>query len=67
MSQTINIKDIPNHRIGTDYTWLTLPCLLQFNFIFNKETVIEFHARSSPIPKSASNSHVATWKVKQLH
>lgn len=65
MSQTINIKDIPGHRVDVLMVDFTFPYLLQFNFHFSHETQVDFHSRSLPIADSPN--HIATWKVKHLH
>jgi len=65
---TINIKDIPNHKI--DETVLvhdkTLPFIYQLNFNIMGTKTISIHARPANCVPNCDNLVVA-WRVKSFH
>lgn len=68
MSQTINIKDIPNHKV--DETVLVMdklfPYVYQLNFKIFGEITISMHARPANCVPDCDNLLVG-WRVKKFH
>ena len=66
--KTINIKDIPNHRI--DETVLVMdklfPFIYQLNFRIMGETVVSMHARPGNCVPDCENL-IGAWRVKAFN
>jgi hypothetical protein len=68
MSTTINIKDIPNHRVDESVLVMDklFPFIYQFNFRILDEIVVSIHARPANCEPDIPNT-IGVWRIKERH